>query len=71
MLLHQAAFQENVGRQGSLPHGIEILTMADYYAVGNISHVYLTLSVQVGHYLEYTRTLIDHLVQHKLGHWDG
>ena len=26
---------ENVGRQGTLPHGIEIITTADYFAVGN------------------------------------
>uniref|UniRef100_A0A8C2UE94 Tubulin-specific chaperone D n=1 Tax=Coturnix japonica TaxID=93934 RepID=A0A8C2UE94_COTJA len=30
-----AAFQENVGRQGTFPHGIDILTAADYFAVGN------------------------------------
>jgi hypothetical protein len=66
-----AAFQENVGRQGTMPHGIHVLTLADYFAVGNISHVYLTLSVQVGQYTEYTKTLIDHLVEHKLHNWDS
>lgn len=30
-----AAFQENVGRQGNFPHGIEINTNADYFALGN------------------------------------
>ncbi|KAG7262649.1 hypothetical protein CRUP_001489, partial [Coryphaenoides rupestris] len=39
-----AAFQENVGRQGTFPHGIDILTAADYYSVGNISNCYLTIS---------------------------
>lgn len=29
-----AAFQENVGRQGNFPHGIDIITVADYFAVG-------------------------------------
>lgn len=52
------------------PHGIEILTMADYFAVGTLSHAYLSLSVSVGTYPEYTRPIIDHLVQMKLGHWD-
>lgn len=43
-----AAFQEHVGRQGNFPHGIEILTTVDYFAVGNRSHAYLTLSMHVG-----------------------
>uniref|UniRef100_A0AAX7UAJ5 Tubulin-specific chaperone D n=1 Tax=Astatotilapia calliptera TaxID=8154 RepID=A0AAX7UAJ5_ASTCA len=34
-----AAFQENVGRQGTFPHGIDILTTADYYAVGNLNNL--------------------------------
>lgn len=38
-----AAFQENVGRQGSFPHGIEILTTADYFAVGVRSNAYLNI----------------------------
>ena len=30
-----AAFQESVGRQGSMfPHGIDILTAADYFTLG-------------------------------------
>uniref|UniRef100_A0A1A8FFT3 Tubulin-specific chaperone D n=1 Tax=Nothobranchius korthausae TaxID=1143690 RepID=A0A1A8FFT3_9TELE len=39
-----AAFQENVGRQGTFPHGIDILTAADYFAVGNLSNCYLNIS---------------------------
>ncbi|KAK7502461.1 hypothetical protein BaRGS_00006414 [Batillaria attramentaria] len=39
-----AAFQENVGRQGTLPHGIDIVTTVDYYTVGTHSHCYLDLS---------------------------
>jgi hypothetical protein len=66
----QAAFQENVGRQGTFPHGIDILTTADYFAVGSRGNTYLGLSVFVAQYPEYTRALIDHLVQQKLGHWD-
>ncbi|CAB3999614.1 tubulin-specific chaperone D [Paramuricea clavata] len=44
-----AAFQENVGRQGTLPHGIDILTKADYYEVGKRKNTYLTIR-WVGHY---------------------
>ena len=36
-----AAFQENVGRQGSFPHGIEIVTRADYFALGSRPNAYL------------------------------
>uniref|UniRef100_A0A8C4NV09 Tubulin-specific chaperone D n=1 Tax=Dicentrarchus labrax TaxID=13489 RepID=A0A8C4NV09_DICLA len=42
---HFAAFQENVGRQGTFPHGIDIVTAADYYAVGNLNNCYLNISV--------------------------
>ncbi|KAG0714956.1 Tubulin-specific chaperone D [Chionoecetes opilio] len=66
-----AAFQEHVGRQGAFPHGIEILTTVDYFAVGNRSNAFLNLSVQVAKFPEYTQALIDHLVQLKVIHWDS
>ncbi|KAL0125308.1 hypothetical protein PUN28_004437 [Cardiocondyla obscurior] len=65
-----AAFQENVGRQGNFPHGIDILTIADYFEVGVRSHTYLKISVQIAQYEEYTKPLIDHLVSKKVTHWD-
>ncbi|OWF45618.1 tubulin-specific chaperone D-like [Mizuhopecten yessoensis] len=66
-----AAFQENVGRQGTFPHGIDILTTVDYFAVGNRSHCYLDLSVFVAQYPQYIQGLIDHLVHIKISHWDS
>lgn len=66
-----AAFQENVGRQGTFPHGIDILTAADYFTVGNLNNCYLTISVYIAGYEEYTKPLIDHLVAMKVNHWDG
>lgn len=65
-----AAFQENVGRQGSFPHGIEILTTADYFAVGVRSNAYLNISTFIAQFEEYTLPLIDHLVHYKVDHWD-
>ncbi|XP_012276746.1 tubulin-specific chaperone D isoform X2 [Orussus abietinus] len=65
-----AAFQENVGRQGNFPHGIDIVTVADYFEVGVRSHAYLKISVHIAQYEEYTKPLIDHLVARKIGHWD-
>uniref|UniRef100_A0A667WIG7 Tubulin-specific chaperone D n=1 Tax=Myripristis murdjan TaxID=586833 RepID=A0A667WIG7_9TELE len=66
-----AAFQENVGRQGTFPHGIDILTAADYFAVGNLNNCYLTISVYIASFPEYTNAMIDHLVSMKINHWDG
>ena len=34
-----AAFQEGVGRHGSFLHGIDILTLADYFAVSTRAQV--------------------------------
>ncbi|NXS59961.1 TBCD protein, partial [Brachypteracias leptosomus] len=65
-----AAFQENVGRQGTFPHGIDILTAADYFAVGNRVNCYLTVSVYIAGFSEYTQPMIDHLVDMKINHWD-
>ncbi|KAG7317357.1 hypothetical protein KOW79_019655 [Hemibagrus wyckioides] len=66
-----AAFQENVGRQGTFPHGIDILTAADLFAVGNLNNCYLTISVYVAGFEEYTTPMIDHLLTRKINHWDG
>ncbi|XP_063077112.1 tubulin-specific chaperone D [Engraulis encrasicolus] len=66
-----AAFQENVGRQGTFPHGIDILTAADYFAVGHLSNCYHSISVYVASFSEYTQPMIDHLVAMKINHWDG
>ncbi|XP_014602636.1 PREDICTED: tubulin-specific chaperone D [Polistes canadensis] len=65
-----AAFQENVGRQGNFPHGIDILTVADYFEVGVRSHAFLKISVHIAQYEEYTKPLIEHLVSRKVTHWD-
>ncbi|EPQ18597.1 Tubulin-specific chaperone D [Myotis brandtii] len=66
-----AAFQENVGRQGTFPHGIDILTTADYFAVGNRSNCFLVISMFIAGFPEYTRPMIDHLLTMKISHWDG
>lgn len=39
-----ATFQECVGRQGNFPHGIEILTEADYFTLSNRVNAYLNVS---------------------------
>jgi hypothetical protein len=65
-----AAFQENVGRQGQFPHGIDIITKADYFAVCNQTNCYLNLSVFIANFSEYTELLIEHLLEYKFNHWD-
>jgi len=65
-----AAFQENVGRQGTFPHGIDILTTADYFSVGQRSNAYLNISEYVAGFGEYSQPLISHLLHRKVGHWD-
>lgn len=67
-----AAFQENVGRQGheNFPNGIEILTAADYFTLGNRTHAYLEVAPFAGRFPHYRYAFIDHLVVVKLRHWD-
>jgi len=67
-----AAFQENVGRQGheNFPHGIEILTTADYFTLGVRSNAYLQISAFIAQFEHYRKPLIRHLVDKKLAHWD-
>ncbi|KAI9142406.1 armadillo-type protein [Paraphysoderma sedebokerense] len=65
-----AAFQENVGRQGIFPHGIDIITLADYFTVGNRTSSFLDVSFEIAKFPEYRTHLIDHLVVRTSRHWD-
>eukprot|EP00934_Nitzschia_sp_Nitz4_P009143 Nitzschia sp. Nitz4//scaffold179_size51476//40380//44226//NITZ4_006931-RA/size51476-processed-gene-0.18-mRNA-1//-1//CDS//3329539231//9133//frame0 len=67
-----AAFQEFVGRQGAknFRHGIDILTTADYFSLGNRTEAYLSIAVVIANYDEYKLSLVNHLYQSKLSHWD-
>ncbi len=42
-----AAFQENVGRQGSFPFGIDIIKLADYFTLSSRKNAYGTISVEL------------------------
>lgn len=46
-----AAFQENVGRQGNYPHGIDVVTAADYFSLGNRTNAYLNVSFYIAQYV--------------------
>lgn len=65
-----AAFQEHVGRQGSFPHGIDIISIVNFFTLSNRSEAYLTLAPQIAAYEEYAKPLIDHLAFHKAAHVD-
>ncbi|XP_072939375.1 tubulin-specific chaperone D [Epargyreus clarus] len=65
-----AAYQENVGRHGMFPHGIDVLTTADFQSVGPRNNAYLVIAPQIADYPEYTQPLVDHLVDLKVQHWD-
>ncbi|ODM89904.1 Tubulin-specific chaperone D [Orchesella cincta] len=66
-----AAFQENVGRQGNFPHGIDIVTVADYFSIGNRQNAFTTISLDIGKFKVYTIPMIDHLIALKFNHFDG
>lgn len=68
-----AAFQENVGRQGNenFPFGIEIISIADYFSLGNRSHAYLQIAPSVAMLSDNIReSLTKHLLENTISHWD-
>ncbi|KAL4199389.1 hypothetical protein AMTRI_Chr03g50890 [Amborella trichopoda] len=65
-----AAFQENVGRQGSFPHGIDIVNAADYFSLSSRVNSYLQVAVFIAQYTEYLHVFVDELLTYKICHWD-
>ena len=61
----------NISPQGTFPHGIDILTVADYFAVGSRPNAFLSISVHIAGHREYGEPLVRHLVDRKIGHWDA
>lgn len=65
-----AAFQENAGRHGLFPHGISVITTADYFTLGNVSNTYLQIAIELCSFEEYRLPILNHFVNHSLVHWD-
>ncbi|KAL0339271.1 UNVERIFIED_CONTAM: Tubulin-folding cofactor D [Sesamum angustifolium] len=65
-----AAFQENVGRQGNFPHGIDIINTADYFALSSRANSYLHVAVSIAQYDGYLYQFVDELLNSKICHWD-
>ena len=52
-------------------HGIEIITIADYFSLGNRVHSYLSIAPTVALFdSDLLVALKDHLISVKLAHWD-
>ncbi len=66
-----AAFQECVGRLGSFPNGIDIVQLADYFSLSNRGHAFTDIAPRIAEFNEYCVPMMEHLMAHKLGHWDG
>ncbi|KAM1026785.1 hypothetical protein ACFX2A_040629 [Malus domestica] len=65
-----AAFQENVGRQGSYPHGIDIVNTADYFSLSSRVNSYVHVAVSIAQYEGYLYPFVDELLYNKICHWD-
>ncbi|CAK7347890.1 unnamed protein product [Dovyalis caffra] len=65
-----AAFQENVGRQGNYPHGIDIVNTADYFSLSSRVNSYLHVAVCIAQNEGYLYPFAEELLHNKIGHWD-
>lgn len=65
-----AAFQENVGRQGNYPHGIDIVNAADYFSLSSRVKSYLHVAVGIAQYEGYLYPFVEELLYNKICHWD-
>ena len=65
-----AAFQEAVGRLGAFPHGMDVVSAADYFALGARVNAFLRVADFVCALDEYRPALLEHLLRVKLAHWE-
>ncbi|OMO78559.1 Armadillo-like helical [Corchorus capsularis] len=65
-----AAFQENVGRQGNYPHGIDIVNTADYFSLSSRVNSYIHVAVFIAQFDGYLHPFVDELLHNKICHWD-
>ncbi|KAI8899805.1 tubulin folding cofactor D C terminal-domain-containing protein [Globomyces pollinis-pini] len=65
-----AAFQENAGRHGLFPHGIDVVTIADYFSIGNRTNCFLSVILEIMQFEEYRLSLLSHLLNVSVSHWD-
>ena len=58
-----AAFQEAVGRLGGLPHGIDVVAAADFFALAARPAAFLAVGPAVAAFPEYRGALAEHLAR--------
>lgn len=68
--LARACLTHSILHSQNFPHGIDILTAADYYTLGNRHESYTTIATFIASFAQYRRPIIDHLQTVKLFHWD-
>ncbi|PON61914.1 Coatomer beta subunit [Trema orientale] len=61
-----AAFQENVGRQGNYPHGIDIVNTADYFSLSSRVHSYTHIAVLIAQFEGYLYPFAEELIYNKI-----
>ncbi|TRM60520.1 armadillo-type protein [Schizophyllum amplum] len=66
-----AAFQEYVGRTGLFPHGIDVLSKTDFYAVSVRKNAFLVAAPETAVHPEYRVFLFNHVLDVTLRHWDA
>ncbi|BFZ56570.1 hypothetical protein PYCC9005_003617 [Savitreella phatthalungensis] len=66
-----AAFQETVGRRPDLiPHGIQVMSIADFIAVGQRRTAFGQLAPQIFAFEAYRMPILDYLLTRSCTHWD-
>ncbi|CAA6656204.1 unnamed protein product [Spirodela intermedia] len=65
-----SCFQENVGRQGAFPHGIDLVNTADYFSLASRSNSYLHVAVLIAQHKDYLYPFAEELMRYKVPHWE-
>lgn len=66
-----AALQEHIGRVGLIAHGLDLVTITDFFRLGSLRSAYQNVGSEVGKFPEYGPWIVETLVERKLRHWDA
>ncbi|CCW65928.1 unnamed protein product [Phytomonas sp. Hart1] len=65
-----AAFQECVGRLGSFPSGILLVTLMDFFSLASLKNAYGGVAPQIATHDTYRPRMLEVLMGAKVNHWD-